>query len=271
MSSSLLKINFREKARSSLTKANNELASQDASRLKYVALELRMAIEAITYDRAQAYKDEIPPDEYKTWQPRKLMQLLLDIDPDTDKNSGIGIGLEKTPGVPAEETTYLGTENVFNFKSIKDHYDALGSFLHMPTLKQFDENKAHDSSKLRARCEKIIEALEAALSSPVFNITIGSFSEIPCMRCDAKVRRRLALSGDDAVAKCFKCGAEYKITGTHSSKPGMWEALYEEIDCPTIDCDSKIRIWKDKVKEGSQLTCEHCEESFYIGYGVFKK
>ncbi|MCW9012781.1 MAG: hypothetical protein OQL06_03285, partial [Gammaproteobacteria bacterium] len=172
-----MKVNFRHKARESLLRAKNEVNKENDNHLYYTALELRMAIEAITYDRAQAYKEEIPPAEYKTWQPRKLMQLLLDIDPDTDKNSGIGIGLEKTPGVPAEETTYLGTENVFNFKSIKDHYDALGSFLHMPTLKQIEENKAHNASKLRARCEKIIEALEAALSSPVFNITIGSFSE----------------------------------------------------------------------------------------------
>jgi len=171
-----LKINFREKARGSLSKAKHELTTQDDSRLQYAALDLHMAIEAITYDRAQAYAAEIPPDEYKTWQPRKLMQLLLVIDTDTDKNSGIGIGIEKTPGVAAEETTFLGTENVFNFKSIKGHYDALGSYLHMPTLKQIEDNKSHNLNKLRSRCEKIIKALEATLSSPVFNITIGSFS-----------------------------------------------------------------------------------------------
>jgi len=265
-----MKINFRQKARESLLRAKSELNNQDIIRTYYAALELRMAIEAITYDRAQAYAAEIPPDEYKTWQPRKLMQLLLDIDPGTDKNSGIGIGIEKAPGIPAEETTFLGTENVFNFKSIKNHYDALGSYLHMPTLKQIEANGSHNLDKLRKRCEKIISALDAALSSPVFNITIGSFSEIPCMRCSEKVRRRLPLSGDDVEAKCFVCGAEYKITGNNSDESNMWQALYEEIKCPTNNCDVKLRLWKDKVRDGALLSCSKCNESFRIGLAIFK-
>ena len=51
-----------------------------------------MAMEALTYDRALAYKDEFPPDEYETWQPIKVMSVLLEIDPTTDKNSSISFG-----------------------------------------------------------------------------------------------------------------------------------------------------------------------------------
>jgi len=50
-----MKINFRQKARESLLRAKSELNSQDIMRVYYAALELRMAIEALTYDRAQAY------------------------------------------------------------------------------------------------------------------------------------------------------------------------------------------------------------------------
>ena len=265
-----MKINFRQNARESLLRAKNELDSQDAVRAYYAALELRMAIEAITYDRAQAYAAEIPPSEYETWQPRKLMQLLLDIDVDTDKNAGIGVGFQEKHGVPADEVTFLGTENVFNFKSIKDHYDALGSYLHIPTLKQIVNNGNHDLDKLRNRCGKIVSALEAALSSPIFNVTIGSFSEIPCMRCGEKVRRRLPLSGDDVEAKCFTCGAEYKITGNHSDETSMWQALYEEMECPMEQCDSKLRIWKDQIKDGIRISCSECGQKYRIGLAIFK-
>lgn len=54
-----------------------------------------MAMEALTYDRAASYKDEFPPDEYETWQPRKVMSVLLEIDPMADKDSVLAFAIEK--------------------------------------------------------------------------------------------------------------------------------------------------------------------------------
>jgi hypothetical protein len=71
-------VDFRAEARKALNRARSELESGDDARLKYAALELRLAMEAITYDRARTYRNEMPPQEYDTWQPRKLMQLLID-------------------------------------------------------------------------------------------------------------------------------------------------------------------------------------------------
>lgn len=56
-------MNYRSDARTHLTDAIEELAVGEDRRLKYAALELRMAMEAVTYDRALAYKDELPPAE----------------------------------------------------------------------------------------------------------------------------------------------------------------------------------------------------------------
>lgn len=44
-------------------------------------------MEALTYDRALAYKDEFPSDEYETWQPSKVMSVLFEIDPTTEDSS----------------------------------------------------------------------------------------------------------------------------------------------------------------------------------------
>jgi hypothetical protein len=63
-------MNYRHESRQALKRACAALESNDDQDLKYAALELRMAMESLTYDRAKAYKDEFPPDEYETWQPR---------------------------------------------------------------------------------------------------------------------------------------------------------------------------------------------------------
>lgn len=53
----------RSRARSALASAQSKLAGDEDQRLKYAALELRMAIESVTYDRALAYKSEISPHD----------------------------------------------------------------------------------------------------------------------------------------------------------------------------------------------------------------
>lgn len=51
------------------------------SDLQYAALDLRMAMEAIVYDRALSFKDEFPEREYDTWQPKRIMTILIEIEP----------------------------------------------------------------------------------------------------------------------------------------------------------------------------------------------
>ena len=101
-------MNYRNYARKCLKRYEEELGNSDDERLKYAALELRMSMEALTYDRALAYKDEFPPAEYETWQPRKVMRVLLDIDPSADKDSSFAFGEEEEYGVPGPDDEVFG-------------------------------------------------------------------------------------------------------------------------------------------------------------------
>ncbi len=112
-----------------------------------------MAMECLTYDRALAYKDEFPPNEYDTWQPKKVMAVLLEIDPDADKDSSLAIGSEEIPSVPASSLQSLGSEKVLSMRVLQKHYDALGSYLHVQSLKQASSGVHLDFSKMRARSE----------------------------------------------------------------------------------------------------------------------
>jgi hypothetical protein len=129
-------MSYRNDARGFLERAENELGSKDDQRLKYAALELRMAMEALTYDRALAYKDDFPATEYETWPPRKVMSVLLDIDSWADKDVSLAFGIEEDYGIPAPKMEFLGVQKSLSMENIKKHYDALGSFIHVPTIKQ---------------------------------------------------------------------------------------------------------------------------------------
>ncbi|MEW8266052.1 MAG: hypothetical protein AB2731_07935 [Candidatus Thiodiazotropha sp.] len=260
-------INFRKDARTALRRAKSELESNENHRLKYAALELRFAMEAITFDRAYAYRKEIPPEEYETWQPRKMIQFLINIDPTTDKNSSLSIGFQEKFGKPAETLTHLGSEEVLNLSVIKCHYNALGSFLHVPTFKQMNECGSHNTAKLRKHCEVLLEKLERVLASTVFNVMLGEFSSIECSRCSKTIRRRMPTGEERTEAKCFECGAEYTLFKEQESKI-RWEPKAKYYPCPNASCDRKKLIWMDEVKPGTHWKCDSCSKSFEIALGI---
>ena len=206
-------MNYRNDARKYVKRCEGELDSGHDERLKYAALELRMAMEALTYDRALAYKDEFPPAEYETWQPRKVMSVLLDIDPTADMDTSLAFGEEGGYGVPAPVMRPLGSEKVLNMATLRKHYDALGSYLHVQSMKQLRAGKSLDFGKIRSRCEEIAEFIKVVLSSPVFNITLGSFSTFNCIECGKPIRKRLPQGQSEVRAECYECHASYTLDG----------------------------------------------------------
>lgn len=263
-------MNFRQKARDALNRAKENLKYSNPEYIKYAALELRMAIEGLTYDRANAYIKEIDPKEYNTWQPKKVMQMLLDIEPKADKCSSLSFGRQDKMGEPAKIMTSLGSEQVFNLSLIKKYYDALGSFLHLPTIKQLQDKPEADIKKLREKCLEIINHIEKVLESPIFNITLGSFSEIACFKCNKTIRKRIPHGQIKVVAKCLdtECGATYSVTDAGEGKIN-WEPQLEKIECLAENCNEITTIWQSEIREGVHWKCRKCNKEHSIEFSVF--
>jgi len=262
-----MSMDFRHEARRALARAKEELAVQGEQRLRYAALELRMSMEGLTYARANQLKDEIPPENYKTWQPRKLMQLLEGIEPNAFKSSTLAFGEQVELGKPAPVMHTLGTECVLTFAEVKDHYDALGSYLHLPTVKQAEKNEPVDFSKLRSRCDELVAVLENVFASAVWNIDFKFISQIDCFRCGKAIVRRISPDVEERICACFECGAEYRVTH-RSDQETFWDPLSKEYPCQSEGCGSKILIWRDEIKPGTCWKCEGCGKPYKIGLAV---
>lgn len=262
-----MKVDYRAYARQVLHQAQQELQADDDVRLRSAALQLRMAMEALTYDRMQVYADEIPPKEYATWQPRRVMELLLEIDANADKDSSLAFGLEETYGVPAKEMRFLGTEKVLDMATIRKHYDALGSYLHMPTLKQMQEGKKFDVAKLLTRCMQVAEGLERVLASPIRNIRFAVMSQTDCVYCKKPMRKRAPMDDEPVSAKCFACGAVYDLIPV-GERQVRWEPLQTRVQCPTKGCDHEFMIGNHEIKLGANWSCPQCAQRWIVNYGI---
>lgn len=266
-----MSVNFRRRAREALARAREELASGSDARLHYAALELRMAIECLTYERAQSYESELPPTEYDTWQPGKLMKELLEIDPDADASRTLAFGIEEVPGEPAKEMKTLGAEKIFNLAAIRKSYDALGSYLHQPTLRQLN-NGGHDLIKGREKCEGIVGQLAEVLSSPIFNVNFGNFTTFQCMNdgCTRTIRKRMPRGALVNIAACFDCGAEHEVTDDGGERYSV-RPLIQEVKCANQSCGHALKLFKHELRPGACWTCTGCGTRCEIGLAVFDR
>lgn len=262
-------VNFRQRAREALARAKDEMASGSDARLHYAALESRMAIECVTYERARSYAEELPPTEYEAWQPGKLMKELLEIDPDADASGTLSFGIEDVPGEQAKEMKTLGAEKVFKLAAIKKSYDALGSYLHQPTLKQMSKG-GHDLRKARLKFACIADQLDEVLASPIFNINFGNFISFQCMNddCARQIRKRVPRGTESVVAECFDCTAQHEITvngdGQRVARP-----LVEDVKCANPACEHALKLFKHELRPGAYWTCTGCGTRSEIGLAVF--
>lgn len=250
-------MNFHNYSRRCLKRCEEELGSCDDERLKYAALELRMSMEALTYDRALAYKDEFPPAEYETWQPRKVMTVLLDIDPLADKDSSLAFGKGEEYDVPAQLMRSLGSEKVLNMATLRKHYDALGSYLHVQSMKQVRAGKSLDFSKIRSRCEEIALFVGAVLTSPVFNVTLCSFATMECVECGKPIRKRMPHGQEVVEVECYECHASYIIVDKGNNNV-EWQPQQHKVDCANGDCKHKIVVWRHELEVGRCWICPSC-------------
>lgn len=254
-------MHYRNDARKHLKRSEEELRTGDDERLKYAALELRMAMEALTYDRALAYKDEFPPAEYETWQAYKVMSVLLDIDPTADKDSSLAFGVEEEGELPPSGTTSLGAEKVLNMAILERHYHALGNYLHVPSMKQARAGQLLDFGNIRARCQEIAAFVAAALSSPVFNVTLGRFATLDCcMECGKRIRKRLLCGQGTMRVECHEtseCRASYTVVDRGNGQV-EWQPEQHELECANGNCKHRMPIWRREMELGGCWRCPSC-------------
>lgn len=253
---------FRAEARNALNIAKTELATADDARLRFAALQLRLALEALTYERAQMYQDELPPSEIDVWQPGKVIKVLIEIEPHTYQNATYRIRREASETSPAGDWMPLGHDVVIPMKEVQKHHSALSSALHMPTIKQLNADQGFNPAKIRSKCEEAIVAIEKALCSTV-RTNLGHFQSFDCGRCSIRVRRRLGVRGTSVEAECYGpqngagCGARYTVF-RHLDDTVEVVPHKSSFGCTTEDCGHIFDVWTSDVKEGASWTCPAC-------------
>lgn len=247
------KIQFRWQAKSHRDAARAHLESGEDDLLFASALRLRMAVECLAYELLQSLGDEVSQDVMETWQPSRLIKELKEIDAAVDQDVSIRFGVEEVPGQPAKEMRDLGTDARLSAKWINKQWNALGSYLHAPTIKQQRDGKTFDAQKARQKIEEVLPEVDRVLDSRIFATNIKPTITFTC-DCGFEVRRRESLLEKGLGATCANCGAMFGAE-KEDDQWGFFH-LYRNYTCPR--CQKRNTFKAHELKDGAEFTCDGC-------------
>jgi hypothetical protein len=238
-----------------IDRARSLIATGDEVSLRYAALELRMCMELITYEKLRTYSSMIPESVLKKWQPPQAVKALLEFEPDADKSYILSFGRQPGLGLPAESMTVLGEHKSLSRGWLRTHYNKMGSILHA----QAKASVLADGTKRKAYLEQVVSELEEVISSRINGSGMRTVFSSECERCDGRVVVNSAAAKNTGRAVCFnpECKAGYTITTADDWSTCEFLLVQSEFAC--IECDTPIYLPTHELAIGRSFRCGNCK------------
>jgi hypothetical protein len=230
------------------------LGRDDEHSVIYAALEIRMAIESLFYALLPQYEEEIPEDLLKQWQPRAIIDAIIDCNPLVQWHSQVTIGRSGAP--PGSPPLFVGQQHPISRELLRKYYHRLGSYLHARR-----DGSAVPRTRLRSVIVAATQRVEEFCRGTSLLHNMGLYISIICA-CGRVIKRNALGLGGRRHIRCpaSACGAIYDLISAHD---GLTEwAMRSEIF--TCACKHQTKIGVHLIADGAPLECSGCGAAFVI-------
>lgn len=243
------------------------------SSITYAALEARLALEKVCYDRLRQCHDYISHEDLKKWQPNQVVNILIN-EVDQHASSTRTLSISRLPAVDGrnpedEEYVEIGMEVGFNPKLIGKLWNALAKLaLHvrLPQSKNDAVPDYGDKEKIKSKVLDVISELKRLSSTTMTFSGIGEEVSFEC-DCGAKNRRRASLLKQGQVVSCInpECAGSWhvRIDGTDIG----FQARLAHIKCEQCTKCNHIP-WRTvasmKYDQVGSFSCDPCGHKNYF-------
>jgi len=242
--------------------------------LTYAALECRLTIEQVCYDRLKMSYGHITYDDLAKWQPRHIVQQVVE-DANELAASGFVFSMSKDPvpsnGPPltqeefeAQEYIKIGEQAALNLSKLGKLWNALSRVaLHS----RLPENKSEDvrsyglPEEIKRQVATTLVELEKLKSGTLLSSALGMNYYFPCISCGVEIRRILKLLKHDQVFNCVNpgCRESYQIHKEGEEISHIRCTVSVQCD----QCGSEVEFPQrlvDELKQGDRLEmpCDAC-------------
>jgi len=251
----------------------------DAS-VTYAALEARLALEKVVYDRLRQRHDYISHEELRKWQPGAVVTTLMqEVDPHIADGMTLSIGSPASDGVKPEDDTYvkIGTELGFNSKRIAKMWQALAKLaLHVRLPEHKDDHIPDygDKAAITAKVGEVVTELERLSKGTMTFSGLGMEVSFVCT-CGTKNKRREALLREGKHVYCINPQCDYTWKAVKDEDGFSFESVSVTVNCENQECRAENLIpWRFitrmKYDEVASFTCHTCQHKNHMKWHLMQ-
>lgn len=253
----------------------NSLLKQDTEEsLTYAALECRLTLEYLCYERFKLYFSYLPESDLKNWQPKHIIKQISDeIDYNVSKEFSISISDEKIDGRSPEtkeefesiKYTPLGTQSELNFKKLDKLWNGLSSVaLHIPvpSISSGDINIYGNKENIKKKVSEVVSFLSAMKGNMLMGGSLGEEYCFNCIACNTKIKRPVKTLQNKTILSCInpQCQESYVI---QKDKNDEFEVIRSIIKFSCSGCNEELdiptRFFRDlRFNQRLNIPCGKC-------------
>jgi hypothetical protein len=191
----------------------SHLAAGDESGLTYAALEARLALERVCYERLRTSHDYISADDLRRWKPSYIVQTLMEqVDPKIASEWTLSTGYE--PGDNPGRYIEIGTQKGFDPKTINLLWQAMSSFLHCPVPRNSKDWLTHyrPAQTMRPKIEEALQELDRIAEGSLIGAMVFGEVSFDCV-CGQENRRATQVLTHNQIVNCIRegCTESYRV------------------------------------------------------------
>lgn len=233
----------------------------DEASLRYAALEIRMSIEQLFYKLLPSYREELPDDLLKIWQPRKIIDALIDCDPNVEHDSTLTMAPELPDGGHGQ-AIHLGRYKAVNRKLLRQYYHKIGSYLHASITQE-----RRDLAAMRIFLNSAATRVEEFCRETTIISNIAMFHTVNCI-CGRTIKRNERALQKKPYVRCpnEQCGAVFDLIKINENG-AVWKIRETEFDCP--QCNTPNFLGTHLIDSGAYFSCVECHQRYQIRTELF--
>lgn len=260
-----------------------KLVSQDSEcSLTYAALECRLTIEYIAYERFKASYAYLSPKELEGWSPRDVVrQVAADVNDTVCDQVTLHISKQPITGTPPstleeyESLDYIPIGTQAELKLGKLHslwHGVSNTALHIPipTISTEAMSIYGQLDKIKSKVQDVIDFLSDLQTG---NMILGGTKEktynFSCDSCRIEIKKTIKSIGRKKIIHCInpKCKESYLIEEDSETKELFYSRRVFVVDCKSCGQKHEIptNIFKGlKFEEALNIQCSNCHKTQVI-------
>lgn len=250
----------------------------------YAALECRLAIERICYERLRLAHDYISHDDLRKWQPSDIVKTLIqEVDAKAAETFTLSIAREPMPeGSPpptredyeAMEWLPVGTQVGFAPNKLGKLWNGLAKLalhIEIPTSKDATVKQYGDIQAIASKVKQALAEIKRVSEGTLMFTGMGEEVSFECV-CGSKNKRRLELLKDGQTINCINpdCGESYDYVQSDMS----FGRRTFEIVCRACGTSHNIPMkLAEKLRTDQHIPfeCEGCSEPIRVSWRLMQE